>query len=390
MSPEFTLAELRGVVVIAALIATGCGDGEPPVSPKEEANQPEADVNSITPKPEMMQRVKTGRPELIDIADKLQVPSQIQVNEHGLLSHISTYMTGRIIEVHAMLGDRVEAGAVLARISSPEFTQAQLAYLSAFSQTILAEKAAERARNLLNADVIAVAEVERRESELQILRAELEAARDHLRLLGVNSTVLKELVKHGRILPSVAITASQGGTVIARNIIAGQVVEPADQLFKIADLSAVWAVGNVPEQIARIVQVGQNVEVHVPALGNASLNGRIVFVADLVNPLTRTVEVKTEVDNPQRRLKPSMLATMHVIVNRHKSLAVPEGAVVREAERDYVFIVQGNNQFKRMPVELGAEIGAMRPVLKGLVIDQGIVVDGAFDLDNERKLAELE
>lgn len=385
-----TTKQTIGALVIVVLHFAACNGEERTSSGKQAALLKPVDTNNITPKPEMMQRVKIGRPELIDIADKLQVPSQIQVNEHGLLSHISTYMTGRIIEVHAMLGDRVEAGAVLARISSPEFTQAQLAYLSAFSQTKLAEKAAERARNLLDADVIAVAEVERRESELQISRAELEAARDHLRLLGVNSTVLKELAKQGHVLPSVAITASQGGTVIARNIVAGQVVEPADQLFKIADLSAVWAVGNVPEQIARIVQVGQNVEVHVPALGNASLNGRIVFVADLVNPLTRTVEVKTEVDNPQRKLKPSMLATMHVIVNPHKSLAVPAGAVVREADHNYVFVVQGNNRFKRAPVELGPEIGAMRPVLKGLVIEQRIVVDGAFDLDNERKLVEME
>ena len=75
----------------------------------------------------------------------------------------------------------------LARITSPELTQAQLAYLRASSRTVLAQKAAERAHHLLAADVIAVAEVERRESELEVARAELEAAKDQLRLLGVDS-----------------------------------------------------------------------------------------------------------------------------------------------------------------------------------------------------------
>ncbi|KIO48671.1 efflux RND transporter periplasmic adaptor subunit [Nitrosospira sp. NpAV] len=382
-------AIITGAVVIVVLLAAGCEGGKPPSSNPQVAEKEPVEVNSVTLKPEMTERVKIGHPELIDISDKLQVPSQIGVNEHGLLLHVSTYVTGRIIEIHAMLGDRVEAGAALARITSPELTQAQLVYLSASSQTRLAEKSVDRARHLVAADVIAVAEMERRESQLQIVRAELESARDHLHLLGVNNQALKEIAKHGHILPAVAITASAGGIVIERNIVVGQVVEPADQLFKVADLSSVWAVGAVPEQVARNVQVGQHVEIHVPALGDASFDGLIVFVADLVNPLTRTVEVKTEVDNPQRKLKPSMLATMHINDNLHKSLVVPAGAVVREDNRDYVFIAQGNNRFLRIPVELGPEIDTMRPVLKGLTIEQSIVIEGAFDLNNERKLAEL-
>lgn len=389
MSPEFTLAELRGVVVVAALIATGCGDGEPPVSPKEEANQPEADVNSITIRQEMEQRITIGQPAMVDLVETLQVPSKVEVDEERL-AHIGSYVTGRIIELYVTLGDAVDAGTPMARISSPDLTQAQLAYLSASSQTKLAEKAAERAYHLLAADVIALAEVERRESELQISRAELSAAKDQLRLLGMDSDALKEVARQGHILPSVVIRSSRSGMVITRDVIIGQVVQPADQLFQVADLSSVWVVGDVPEQIARNVQVGQHVDIHVPALGETSFDGLIIYVADTVNPLTRTVEVKTDVDNPQRKLKPAMLATMHVNDNSHKSLVVPETAVVREANRDYVFLAQGDHRFLRVPVELGPEVAGMRPVLKGLNIEQNIVVEGAFHLDNERKLGELE
>lgn len=381
---------LTEALVIIALLASGCDRDRSLSSNQQALEKKPVERNIVTFKPEMTKRIKIGYPALVDIADKLEVPSQIAVNEHGLLFHVSTYLTGRIIEIHAVLGDRVEAGAALARISSPELTRAQLAYLSASSQARLAEKAAERAYNLLGADVIAVAEVERRESEFQVARAELEAARDHLRLLGVDSGVLKDLAKRGHILPSVAITAPKGGIIIERNITVGQVVQPSDQLFKVADLSSVWAVGAVPEQVTRNVKTGQHAEIHVPALGDAGFDGLIVFVADTINPLTRTVEVKTEVDNPERKLKPSMLATMRINDNPHKSLVVPEGAVVREANQDYVFLVQDNNRFLRVPVELGPEMAHMRPVLKGLTIEQSIVVEGAFDLDNERKLAELE
>lgn len=381
---------ITGAVIIAALLAAGCGGREEAASPdKETAPQKPEDVNSITIRPEMIPRIKIGQPIMVDLADKMQVPSQVEVDEERL-ARIGSYVTGRIVDLYVMLGDNVVAGQPLARLTSPELTQAQLAYLRAVSRTVLTEKAAERARQMLAADVIAVAEVERRESELEVARAELEAAKDQLRLLGVDSAVLKEVAKEGHILPSVTINASRSGTVIARNVIIGQVVQPADPLFGVADLSSVWVVGDVPEQIARNVRVGQHVEIHVPALGDKSYDGLIVFVADTVNPLTRTVMVRTMVENPQRKLKPDMLATMHVMDTAHKSLVVPETAVVRDSNRDYVFLSQGNNQFLRVPVELGPEVASMRPVIQGLSAEQNIVVDGAFDLDNERKLAELE
>jgi cobalt-zinc-cadmium efflux system membrane fusion protein len=376
-------------VVTTVLLATGCGGEEAAAPSKEAVLQAPQDVNSITIRPELVQRITIGQPTMVNLADKLQVPSQVEVDEERLV-RIGSYVTGRIIELYVMLGDSVNAGAPLARISSPELTQAQLAYLRASSRTVLAQKAAERAHHLLAADVIAIAEVERRESELEVARAELEAAKDQLRLLGVDSDVLRELANKGHILPSVTINASRKGIIIGRNVVIGQVVQPADQLFQVADLSSVWVVGDVPEQIARNVQVGQHVEIHVPALGDINFDGLIIFVADTVNPLTRTVMVRTMVENSQRRLKPDMLATMHITDNPHRSLAVPETAVVREANRDYVFLAQGNNRFLRVPVELGPEVADMRPVLRGLTVEQKIVVDGAFDLDNERKLAELE
>ena len=378
--------------VVAALLVAACDKGERNSSAEkapQQAAEEIKDVNSITIRPELAPRIKVGYPTMIDLADKLQVPSRVEVDEERLV-RVGSYVTGRIIDLYVMLGDSVNVGAPLARITSPELTQAQLAYLRAFSRSVLTQKAAERAHHLLAADVIAVAEVERRESELEVARAELEAAKDQLRLLGVDSAVLKELSKQGHILPSVTINSTRSGIVIGRNVIVGQVVQPADQLFQVADLSSVWVVGDVPEQIARDVRIGQHVEIHVPALGDISFDGLIIFVADTVDPMTRTVMVRTMVENPQRKLKPDMLANMHITDTLHKTLVVPETAVVRETNRDYVFVAKGDNRFLRVPVELGPEVADMRPVVSGLTIEQSIVLDGAFHLDNERKLAELE
>ncbi|PXW87793.1 cobalt-zinc-cadmium efflux system membrane fusion protein [Nitrosomonas sp. Nm84] len=375
------------------LLLGGCDKSEPTDSPQKEAapqaSENERDFNSITIRPDLVDRLKIGRPSLVDLADKIQVPSRVQVDEERT-AQIGSYVTGRIMNMFVILGDYVKVGAPLARITSPDLTQAQLAYLRASSRVVVTQKASERARHLLTADAIPVAEVERRQSELEIAQAELSAAADQLRLLGMSNAELVELSKRGKILPWLDIRATREGYVIARNVIVGQVVQPADPLFQVVDLSHVWVVGDVPEQIARDVRLGQHVEINIPAMGDVSLDGIIIFVSDTVNRLTRTVMTRVMVENPDRKLKPDMLANMHITDPQHKVMVVPESAVVRELNKDYLFIVISPDRFQRVPVELGPEVAGFRPVLSGLKIDQQIVMEGAFHLDSERKLAELE
>lgn len=376
-----------GSIVIALFLLAGCDKASEEQVPKQ--STAERDINSITARPELEERLEIGQPALIDLADKILVPSRVQVDEERT-AQIGSYVTGRIIDMFVILGAYVKAGDRLARITSPDLTQAQLAYLRASSRVVVTQKASERARHLLAADVIPLAEVERRQSELEIAQAELSAATDQLRLFGMGDQELKELKKRGKILPWMDIKATREGYVIARNVMVGQVVQPSDPLFQVADLSHVWVVGDVPEQIAREVHLEQHVEIQVPALGAQLMDGVIIFVSDTINRLTRTVMTRVMVENPDRKLKPDMLANMHITDPQHKVLVVPESAIVRELNRDYVFIALGDNRFQRVPVELGPEVADLRPVIKGVTIDHRIVTAGAFHLDSERKLAELE
>lgn len=379
-------------IIMAALLLTGCDKGGTGDAARQETSrheEDERDINSITVRPELASRLKIGQPALVDLADKILVPSRVQVDEERT-AQIGSYVTGRIINMFVILGDYVKEGQPLARITSPDLTQAQLAYLRASSRVVVTQKAAERARHLLAADVIPLAEVERRQSELEIAQAELSAATDQLRLFGMDDAELRKLTRQGKILPWLDIKTTREGYVIARNVIVGQVVQPSDPLFQVADLSFVWVTGDVPEQIARDVRLGQHVEINVPAIGEADLDGVIIFVSDTVNRLTRTVMTRVMVENPERKLKPDMLANMHITDTQQKTLVVPEAAVVRELNQDYVFVAISSDSFQRVPVELGPEVADFRPVVNGLTIDQRIVMEGAFHLDSERKLAELE
>lgn len=374
---------------LAALTLVLSACNPKPETPKTEASKPAADPLVVRIEPAMAERFQVAEARQADIVALQEVPGRIEANERRV-TRIGASVTGRVTEVLVEVGDRVFAGQTLARVASPELTQAQIAYLRAHSNAALAERAVERARQLFQADVIGSAELQRRESELAMARAEQRASGDQLSLLGIGQAALDLLREKGTLQPHAAVVSTQAGVVIERKVSNGQVAQPGDPLFTVADLGNVWVVGALPEQTARTVQVGQRVDIEVPALAGRQLSGKIVYVGDTVSPETRTVPIRTQVDNPQRDLKPQMLATMRIRGEAVRQLVVPQEAVVRENERDHVYVRLADGSYRYTEVELAAAQNEQRPVLKGLSEGTPVVVQGAFHLHNERKRAELQ
>jgi cobalt-zinc-cadmium efflux system membrane fusion protein len=265
-----------------------------------------------------------------------------------------------------------------------------LAYLKAKSEKELHRRNLGRAQTLFDADVISAAELQRRENEYEIASAETRAAQDQLRVLGVSATSIERLAATGAIDSVASVMATIKGVVVERKIAAGQVVQPSDVLFAVADLSRVWAVAQVPEQQVSQVKVGQSVSIEVPALSHEKLQGKLIYVGQTVNPETRTVLVRTELDNKSGRLKPSMLASMLIESAPVQRLVVPITAVVRQDDTDHVFVELSANTFRLTPVKLASEQNGQRVVLDGLKPGMRIVSDGAFHLNNHRNLTAME
>ena len=378
-------------IAAAVLILSGCGKEAPQAAKAPPAAEAAAkqDPMEVSLTPEMAKQFRIEKAAMADIAVTQRVAGRIEANER-LTTRIGASVTGRVVNVMAEVGDRVKAGQVLATLASPELTNAQLAYLRALSTTKLAERTVERAQALVAADVIGTAELQRREVELSVARAELRAASDQLRLIGLSPGAIERLRESGAIASEVPITSTRTGIVIERKVSQGQVAQPGDPLFTVADLSNVWVIGALPEQDANSVQLNQRVEVEVAALGADKLTGRIVYVSDTVQPDTRTVPIRTEVQNPKYELKPQMLASLKLNGMHVRQLAVPATAVVRENDKDYVFVHLGDQRFRLTEVVLDEAAGDLRPVRKGLDEGTPIVVDGSFHLNSQRKRAELE
>jgi cobalt-zinc-cadmium efflux system membrane fusion protein len=196
---------------------------------------------------------------------------------------------------------------------------------------------------------------------------------------------IQRLVSTRELSADYAMVSPKGGTVLERKVTIGQVVQPADPAFTIADLSTVWIVANVPEEDAGLLQRGLEVVVQIPSLPNAKISGRLSYVAPIVDPTTRTVQVRIDVANPAGMYKPDELASMTFTGHTERKLTVPQTAVVREDNKDYVFVETGPHKFLLREVSLGEETDDERVVDGGLRAEDPIVLDGAFHLNNQRK-----
>lgn len=373
---------LFAIMMAAALAACDKEDVKP-------AAAPPADPGVVEPAPSLLAQLKIVPVSRQPVAETLRVAGTIDFDEYRL-ARIGASITGRVTAIDAALGEEVAKGQVLARINSSELSSQQLAYLKARSQLELNRRNAERARALYEADVIAAAELQRRESEYQIAQAETQAASDQLQLLGVSATAISRLGEKGAVNSVTPVVASLKGVVVERRLTQGQVVQPADVLFVVADLSRLWAVAQVPEQQVSLVRPGQSVTIEVPALGNEKRVGKLIYVGQTVDPETRTVVVRTELDNSDGSLKPAMLATMLIEAKAAPRLVVPASAVVRENDKDHVFVAEAGNTFRLRPVKLGPEQHGMRVVESGLAEGDKVVAEGAFHLNNERNRKEME
>lgn len=348
-----------------------------------------ADPLVVRPAAELAAQLTVAPVVAAPIAETLRVAGRIDFDEQRL-ARIGASVTGRVTQIDALLGQVVAKGDVLARLNSAELSNAQLAYLKAKSQLELNRRNMERAKSLYEADVIGAAELQRRESEFQISAAESRAAADQLRVLGVSPVAVDRLGKSGVIDSVTPVATTLGGVVVERKVAQGQVVQPSDALFVVADLARVWAVAQVPEQQVSQVKVGQAVTIEVPALDHQKLVGKLIFVGHTINPDTRTVLVRTELDNADGRLKPAMLASMLIEAKPLERLVIPASAVVRDGDDDNVFVLGSEGSFRLTKLKLGPEQSGRRVVLSGLKGGERIVVEGAFHLNNERNRREQE
>src|SRR5678815_3962257 len=314
-------------------------------------------------------------------------PGVVRPNENAL-ANITTLVRGRVVEVHADLGQMVEPKQLLAVLHSGDLGLAQSAYLKARARRHVAEQAYQRAEYLYKEKVIGQAEAQRREGEMISVRAETQEAREGLRLLGMEDKEIRTLEQTQKIRSQIPIVAPFAGRVIGRDLTKGELVDSTHKLFVVADLSTVWVVGNVAEKdISYLhratVSPNEPVEIHVPAYPDEVFNGTVTYVGDVLDTATRTMGVRLTVANPTGRLKPEMFATIRVLSEPADALVIPEAAVQRDRDRTFVFVQKEAGVFEARTIRVGNKNETVAEVLEGVKEGETVVREGAFILKSE-------
>ncbi|MFI5386737.1 MAG: efflux RND transporter periplasmic adaptor subunit [Fimbriimonadales bacterium] len=216
-----------------------------------------------------------------------------------------------------------------------------------------------------------------------------QAAASTLRIYGVSPGSSVGELRNGRVV--IPITSPIEGIVAARNMVAGQNVDTTVNLVKLINLDRVYIDAQVYERDVQGVAVGDSVQVHVAAMPNKTLTGKVKWVSDEINPDTRTATVRTILDNPSWSLRPGMFASVTVGSKKSvRSIAIPVDAVMQEADKQIVYVQVSPGQFCKREVTVGEQIGGKLPIHSGLSPGDQVVVGGNVFIQKEQELLEAE
>jgi Cu(I)/Ag(I) efflux system membrane fusion protein len=284
------------------------------------------------------------------------------------LHHVHTKYEAYVEKLYVnFIGQMVRKGDHLAALYSPELVATQQEYL-------LAYRAQERLAHS------GIASVAKGGTDL------LEAARQRLLFWDVSAEDIAALERTGKVERTVDLHAELPGYVLQKSAVHGMRVTPADILFDIADLSAVWILADVYESDLATVELGMAAEVTLPYQPGRTWRGTVAFVNPTVEPGTRTVKVRIEVANEDYALKPDMFADVVLRRELGDALFVPESAVLRPGERRIVFLDLGDGRLAPREIETGARVEGGYAVLSGLAEGDKVVTSANFLVDSESSL----
>ncbi len=283
---------------------------------------------------------------------------------------ITAWFPGRIEKLFVdYTGATVQAGTPLAELFSPELLVAQ-------SELQEAKKSMAR---IQGDSVIA-----------NTVRATYDSARIKLRRWGLTEDQIKELESKNEPSDSVTITSPIDGVVLARTVVTGEYVKTGQTLFQIADLNTVWVLLEAHETEIPFIQVGQKIELETDILPGKSFSSKIEFIDPVLDPKTRTVTVRLQVDNEDGLLLPGSFVRGNVIGNLEDTppLIIPRTAVLMTGRRAVVFVQVPADKptFESRVVVLGERADDMYVVSEGLEEGELVVVQGAFKIDSELQI----
>jgi cobalt-zinc-cadmium efflux system membrane fusion protein len=319
----------------------------------------------------------TVEPLAQGVEERVRVTGRLAWDE-DLTARVFPPVSGRVVRILADLGAPVQAGSVLASLSSPDFGQAQADAARAAADFTASSRALERVRLLLERGAVPRKDVEQAEAEAERARAETERTRTRLALWGGDHG------HPGSVDQSFDLASPLGGVVVERNLNPGQEVrsDATVPLFVISDPRRLWVVLDLMEKNLGEIAKGTELRVKSPAFPDRVFEGRLELIGAALDPATRTVRARARVQNPEGLLR----AEMYVAVDLARAeasphLVLPARAVIRDGDGRFVFREEAAGRYRRVPVTVGMESEGLVSVVSGLAATARVVTEGSLLLE---------
>jgi multidrug efflux pump subunit AcrA (membrane-fusion protein) len=264
-------------------------------------------------------------------------------------------------------GQQVRKGDPILSIYSPDLLATQSEYLRARAAVL----------DLKASDML---DVRRAAEEL------FHAAEERLELLDVPDSLLREIQRTGIPERTVTLTAPVSGYVTAKAVVSGMRVDPGTELYTVTDLSKVWIEADFYEYEEALLKVGQPARLTLPYDPALSLVGKIALIYPQVDPESRTVRVRFEIENAGFLLKPGMYANAELQIQSGEGILVPDNAVLDTGERQLVFVETTPGTFTPRAVRVALRGDGQALLLEGVEEGDSVVVQANFLLDSESRI----
>ena len=348
-----------------------CGMDLIPV--EEEVRDDEVSGRSLTVSESgrKLMEIETARVVRMAIAADIALVGKVTYDE-GRVSRISAWVPGRIENLHVdYVGYEVRAGAPMVDLYGPELVAAQEELIHSHNAHREAQAGGDERLIESTGDVV-------------------QAVRERLHLWGLSEAQIAEIETWGTAEPRLSIPAPISGTVVEKNVTEGAYVTTGQKLFTIADLSVVWIELSAYESDLALLAPGQPVQFTVEAVPGRRFSGVLSFVEPIVDPVTRTVAARAEIQNAERLLMPGMFVRANVKADARghggrAPLVIPATAPLLTGKRAVVYVELEDadaSTFEGREVTLGPRTGDFYVVVEGLVEGERVVTEGAFKLDS--------
>ena len=309
------------------------------------------------------------------VRPKLQLPAVVE-SDPARTAAVLTPLSGRLIALKVALGDRVSRGQIVALIDSPDLGQALNDNEKAADSFRLTGKNLERQEAQNKLGVASDRDLDQAKSDHAQAAAEYTRTQARLKILGVSPDA-------GSSARALAVAAPVAGSVTALNVAQGTLInDPTQPLMTIADLSTVWVTALVAEKDIAAVSKNQDAQVTLSAYPDRVLNGKVLFVSDVIDPDSRRGKIRIAFANGDYSLKPNMFATV-VLSGAERSLIVlPSSALLMNNDRTSVFVATSPWTFERRPVEAQLEEGSSVVVRSGVNAGEQVLVKGGILLND--------